>query len=980
MRKPRNKNTEKVSRSRLLTASAKLLLDRLVALVNASNYFTCSEDLPTGQIAETINRVVIRLLMPYVFDNDSSISIASIQVLDELLARAAHEGSSVAIVEIAICHREELIALGETTLLGAKFDFVDLVDAYEELLYFRLMRRDDTLGVVTSSSERRKRGVFYTPPALVEELTHESLSFLLRKAISFSDLLSFKIVDPAMGAGFFLRQSTVALKEFCKAQSFRNHSDHLSDQDLLRLISTNCIYGVDADSVAVDLAKVGLAVLCNFQLYECFARFENMRCGNALVGDWNSNASLDFGSSKSESDQRCLEWFPELTSLSLRCFHWKLEFPQVFESGGFDLVLTNPPWEIEKNNSREFFSKFDQEYLSLTKQSASEKQEKLLTDDVSLLKEWNYYRCFYKGLKTYLRKSEVFFHQGGGDSNSYKLFLELGHRLLKHDGVLAQIVPSGIYSDKGAAPLRKLFVNESRWEKLTGYINHAGLFPIHRSFKFCTLIVLKGGKTDFIETSFLRVKPGESKSEAPTVQVSADQLRRLSPEFLAFSESSNTSDFAFVERMSHLNIRLSDPHQVDEDSIAHITFRREFDMTNDSKLFVERDRAIESGFVLDCYGHWISGKWRPAHQFDSSNFGTVVPSSDGKTGIAIDDISEVFLPLYEGRMIGQFDWAKKGWSEGKGRRAIWNDLAITKKQISPQYLIRLTDYLQLQPMRGSKLAYLAVGAATNSRTFISSVIGDWPCANSVPVLDLVVNDSRKMYARSNFIFALAACMNSFVFDFMLRMRLSSNNLNWFILQECTLPPLHELANNESFVRLVELLSLHPALAVSIFGLAHQSQAVSQQKNPFLVLQPSQRARYRAIVEAIVASAYGMKSEELEIVLRLCEVERLPVQFSSQNHALEKSFHRVDSELKPRLRLPSLFFDSFHLLCSNGPDWLLARAFEKDFLFSDDEYNSQFGAAILPDQASPLVSDLSIIQLQNLFDQIRNVKMAHPLIL
>ncbi|MBC7998980.1 MAG: hypothetical protein IAF58_13605, partial [Leptolyngbya sp.] len=432
-------------------------------------------------------------------------------------------------------------------------------------------------------------------------------------------------------------------------------------------------------------------------------------------------------------------------------------------------------------------------------------------------------------------------------------------------------------------------------------------------------------------------------------------------------------------RMAHQNIRLSDPHYVDDETSAHIAFRREFDMTNDSKLFVERDRAVESGFVLDCFGDWIRGNWRPADQFDSSNFGTVVPSSDGKTGIAIDDISEVFLPLYEGRMIGQFDWAKKGWSEGKGRRAIWNDLAFTEKQISPQYLMRLSDYLQMQPVRGSKLAYLAVGAATNSRTFISSVIGDWPCANSVPVLDFVVESSQKMYASSNCIFALAACMNSLVFDFTLRMRLSSNNLNWFILQESALPRLNELAKNVSFVRLVELLSLHPALAVNFGDLVHQSRTVSHQENPFSILQPSQRARYRAIVEAVVASAYGVKNQDLEIILRLCEVEGLRSQSSSQNQALEKSFHRVDADLNPRLRLPALFFAAFQLLCSNGLEWLLAQAFEKDFLFFDDEYNSHFSAAISSDKASPLVSDLSIPELQKLFHEIRNVKIAYPTI-
>jgi len=45
----------------------------------------------------------------------------------------------------------------------------------------------------------------------------------------------------------------------------------------------------------------------------------------------------------------------------LRCFHWELEFPDVFtaQHRGFDAILGNPPWEIQKPNSKEFFSNHD---------------------------------------------------------------------------------------------------------------------------------------------------------------------------------------------------------------------------------------------------------------------------------------------------------------------------------------------------------------------------------------------------------------------------------------------------------------------------------------------------------------------------------------------------------------------------------------------------------------------------------------------
>lgn len=960
MRKPRTAKSERENSTALLTDCAKSLLDCLVENLNAANLSIPFEEFSTAQIAEILNRVVIRLLAPFILTSSSSESILSqsIQLLSELKRDSEHVGLNIPIVDIAIHHVDEMCSQTETLLSSAStFEFEDLVDTYEELLNLRLTRRDNTFKVITSEKERRTRGVFYTPPALVEELTEESLNYLLKDVVSLSQLLSLRVVDPAMGAGLFLRQVTLRLAEFSAAE-FSNDLDSVSKIEVIRLIATCCLFGVDADSVAVDLAKIGLGALCKLQTFESFENFKNLRCGNSLIGDWYPNESREPKSLIPQSDLKCLKWFPGLSLKTLRCFHWKLEFADIFDNGGFDLVLTNPPWEIEKNNSREFFSKFDDQYLELGKQSANQKQEQIFGDDVSLLKEWNQHRCFYKGLKTYLHKGDVFFHQGAGDSNSYKLFLELGHKLLKPDGVLAQIVPSGIYSDKGAAPLRRLFVNENRWQKLSGFINHNALFPIHRSFKFCTLIVIKGGKTESIQASFLRVQPGLDEVLKNCFPISADQLRRLSSEHLAFSESSHVEDFAFVEKLARLNVRLSAPHKLSSEAQARITFKREFDMTNDSKLFVPRAGAVERTLSIDCFGHWLKGKWQPVEVLDAEPSDLFVLSGDFQKCIAIEDIEQVYLPLYEGRMIGQFDWAKKGWSGGTGRRAIWNDLTFSNKQILPQYLMRLTDYLELQPARGLKLTYLAVGAATNSRSLISSVIGDWPCANSVPVLD--IDHDRNIFSRENFIFALAACLNSFVFDFALRMRLSSNNLNWFILQESTLPELQLLANDQRFVRLVSLLSHHPSLITD----------VSSTNEIFLTLSPSTRARYRAVIEAVTAAAYGVDEDDLHLILRRCEINGLKTPPLAGIQSLEKSFHRVDSNLPPLLRLPALFFDAFRLLQENGIDWLLSRVDQQNFLFDDNEYNLHCGFIRKPIPSLP--ANLKNDALRLVFDEIRKV--------
>ena len=66
----------------------------------------------------------------------------------------------------------------------------------------------------------------------------------------------------------------------------------------------------------------------------------------------------------------------ERLARELRFFHWELEFPDVFDApgAGFDAILGNPPWDIAKPVSKEFFSNIDPLYRSYGKQEAVGKQ------------------------------------------------------------------------------------------------------------------------------------------------------------------------------------------------------------------------------------------------------------------------------------------------------------------------------------------------------------------------------------------------------------------------------------------------------------------------------------------------------------------------------------------------------------------------------------------------------------------------------
>ena len=92
----------------------------------------------------------------------------------------------------------------------------------------------------------------------------------------------------------------------------------------------------------------------------------------------------------------------------MRFFHWELEFPDVFrESGsGFHAILGNPPWDIAKPNSMEFFSGIEPLYRSYGKQEAIRRQSAYF-DDEAVEHDWLDYNARFLPKKMKCRSLSV---------------------------------------------------------------------------------------------------------------------------------------------------------------------------------------------------------------------------------------------------------------------------------------------------------------------------------------------------------------------------------------------------------------------------------------------------------------------------------------------------------------------------------------------------------------------------------------------
>ncbi|MCB1159109.1 MAG: restriction endonuclease subunit M, partial [Leptospiraceae bacterium] len=127
-----------------------------------------------------------------------------------------------------------------------------------------------------------------------------------------------------------------------------------------------------------------------------------------------------------KKDTSAIKQFKEfkIQAEDLNAFHWVMEFSEIMNKGGFDIMLLNPPWETWKPNSQEFFEKHLDGYRKLDKIQAKKKVEETLKKDTKLKKLWMEYSMGLSSVSEYFRSCEDYPARGKGDINLYKLFLE----------------------------------------------------------------------------------------------------------------------------------------------------------------------------------------------------------------------------------------------------------------------------------------------------------------------------------------------------------------------------------------------------------------------------------------------------------------------------------------------------------------------------------------------------------------------------
>jgi hypothetical protein len=281
-------------------------------------------------------------------------------------------------------------------------------------------------------------------------------------------------------------------------------------------------------------------------------------------------------------------------------FHWHLAFPEVFQHGGFGVILGNPPWERVKLQEQEYFASRSDE-IANAPNAASRKRliNALPITNPLLWADWSSASRESEGQSHFLRDSGRYPLCGRGDVNTYALFAEHNLISLQPSGQAGFIVPTGIATDDTTKQFFQRIVDDGRLVALFDFQSGPGLFGAigHGTFKLC-LLTLRGSKsTDEALLSFY--------SRSVEAAISENSTFRLNPlDFSTLNPNTRTCPTFRSRRDADINLAIYRRFGVFWDERASdknpwgASFMAMLHMANDSELFRTKTELEATGWQL----------------------------------------------------------------------------------------------------------------------------------------------------------------------------------------------------------------------------------------------------------------------------------------------------------------------------------------------------------------------------------------------
>jgi len=363
-------------------------------------------------------------------------------------------------------------------------------------------------------------------------------------------------------------------------------------------------------------------------------------------------------------------------------FHWHLEFPAVYSipkkdeapdfpesglSGGFDVMLGNPPWERVKLQEKEFFATRDITVFKAANASARKKLiAKLETINPELFADYLKALRIAEGSSKLLRetsdkanatksKSSLYPLCGRGDVNLYTVFAELFRIRLRPNGRMGGVFPSGIASDDTTKFFFQDLVEKQSLVSLYDFENRKAIFPgVHRSFKFCLLTAGSPATPTAkqADLAFFCLEPQDLHHPNKRFSLSPKDIALLNPNTRTCPIFRSVRDAEITKAIYRRIPVFINENDKENGNPWGIKFNTMFHMSSDSGLFHTREDMEAKGYTL------------------TEN----IFQAEGH---------EDYLPLYEAKMIHHFDhrWASYRETDNS------EDFTLAEKQSADAYVL-----------------------------------------------------------------------------------------------------------------------------------------------------------------------------------------------------------------------------------------------------------------------------------------------------
>ena len=868
-------------------------------------------------------------------------------------------------------------------------------------IYERLLERvpqrdsDGNVEVVISPYARKDSGSYYTPQELVDLIVEQTLTPLVEERIAAfrndpgeandpaAALLNLKILDPAMGSGHFLitvldwltgQLAALVNREWpeaepgyvspIRAQLWELQEEHpdLNDETLLqRMALKRCIYGVDKNPLAVELAKVAIWLHTFTPPLPLPYISHRIRAGDSLLGidydraadyiaDWGpehmseglrgdraklvadaatrepqlggaldllisdvreSDRIHDVFEIVASQDRRALDlviafhWLsigmtkkareefhaplndalsgyvgravsilyngenkPGLTQSTPefrqirdhgreiaereQFFHWQVEFALVMDQGGFDAIVTNPPWDRIKLQEVEWWAARREDIAKAPTAAARKAMiAELRAAADPLVAEYDQAVERAAQLSAVLRKSGDYPQLGKGDINLYSLFVERSLSLINPNGVAGLLTPSGIYSDKTAAEFFRSVSTTGRVGGIYDFENR-GRTPsdpeaktalwfadVDSRFKFCATI-FAGAERRFDETQcgFYLNGKADLQDADRVFPLAPDDFARINPNTGTAPTLRSPADAELIRRIYRNHPVLVDHSSGETRRPYAVRQLRMLDMTNDSALF------------------------RTAEQLEAEGCYPVV-------GPRYQRGSEQWAPLYQGRMIHHFDHRASavGINPDNQDNPYLSDEVTKEQKQNPaffpgvQYWVSTNEIeSRLSSDQPWTIGFRDVARSADARTMIATIVPWAAFGNKVP---LMLPDPTLTALDAAF---LTANLSSLALDFVAKCKVQSTNLNWFIVEQ--LPVITPADYDRKFGETTtgELVREHVLrLTYTAHDLAPFARDLGYDGEPF-EWNPEERRQLRARLDALYFHLYGLDEEDTAYIL------------------------------------------------------------------------------------------------------------------